>query len=174
MQQILYLLLFCYLLPLIGMIASAATSRLFQTDSSVVTMTAAISGTFLESVRTGLGTLLIPLIAAYAVELRVPSADIPLEKRRLIVFLVATFVLSFGLTGLVLSQQDRLTGYSQQVYDAFKTTSLFYTRELMGYISIAIVIARPSGGKDDSTARQVPSAPMPNGYDLSGPQGSTI
>src|SRR5581483_2808520 len=95
MQQILYFLLCCYLLPLAGMIASAVTSRLFQTDSSLVIAVAAISGTFLEGVRTGLATLLIPIITAFAVELRHPDDDIPLKKLRLIRFLFAAFILSF-------------------------------------------------------------------------------
>jgi hypothetical protein len=142
MQQILYLLLFCYLLPLIGMLASAVTSKLFQTDSALVTMTASVSGTFLESVRTGLATLLIPLITAYTVELRHPEDEIPPERKRLIRFLFAVFILSFGLNGVILSQGDRLVGYSAQVFDAFKNMSLFYTRELLGYISIAIVVAK--------------------------------
>lgn len=148
MQQILYLLLFCYLLPLMGMFASAVSSKLFQTDSSLVTMTASVSSTFLESVRTGLATLLIPLITAYAVELRHPDDDIPQEKQHLIRFLFAVFILSFGLNGVILSQQDRLVGYSPQVFDAFKNTSLFYTRELMSYISIVVVVAKtPRGHK---------------------------
>ncbi len=142
MQQILYFLLCCYLLPLAGMIASAVTSRLFQTDSSLVIAVAAISGTFLEGVRTGLATLLIPIITAFAVELRHPDDDIPLKKLRLIRFLFAAFILSFALNGVILSQQDRLVAYSPQVADAFKNTSLFYTHELVSYISITIVVAK--------------------------------
>jgi hypothetical protein len=145
MQLILYMTFVCYLLPLAGMIASAITSNMFQTDASLVTMTAAMSATFLESVRTGLGTLLIPLVTAYAVELRHPGDDIPREKKMFIVFLFTVFILSFGLNGIVLSNQVRLIEFSPQVLEAFKSTSILYTRELLGFISIAVVVTKMRG-----------------------------
>ena len=163
MQQILYLLLGCYLLPLAGMIASAITSKLFQTDSSLVMMVAAISDTFLGSIRTGLATILIPMITAYAVELRRPEDDVPLEKLRVIRLLFAAFVLSFALNGVILSQQDRLIAYSAQVAEAFKNTSVFYTHELLSYISIAIVVVKIRGPKgphrESRIFKRLPTSP---------------
>ncbi len=140
MQQILYLLLFCYLLPLLVMLASAVASQMFQTDAPSVMVTAALAATF-DSIRTGLGTLLIPVITAFAIELRHPSDAIPPKSKRLIVFLFTVFIVSFGLNGIIIAHQNRLTEYSPQVFEAFKNTSIFYTRELLGFISIVVVIA---------------------------------
>jgi len=147
MQPILYSLFLCYLLPLIAMLVSVVTSQLFQTDASLITTTAAISTTFLDSIRTGIGTLLIPLITAYSVQIRHRNENIPVQTKWLIRFLILVFILSFTLHGVIVAHQERLVEYSPQAFDVFKSTSLLYTKELLSYISVVIGISAKTMGK---------------------------
>src|ERR1051326_4552471 len=101
-----YLILGLYCLPLLGLLLAAAVSHGFETKSATVMLVNIVSQEFLRGTRETFGSIVVPLLTAFAVKSL--GADDRLPRRTAGIFLVlaALFVISAGAYGFVESRKD--------------------------------------------------------------------
>src|SRR5713226_2142132 len=111
MQYILYGVLGIYSLPLIGVAAAALFSGFFSHEIEFVYLVGAISNSYINLLRDSFGTMVVPLVTAFSIEVRSSGQIVPKRTKILFTYLVLMFLLSISFFGIVSIYEERLTKY---------------------------------------------------------------
>ncbi len=141
MQYILYVLLFIYGLPLIGIVLSAVWSGFFSSEVQLVYIVSAINQTQLSLLRDTFGSLIIPLVTAYSIKTISSGQNVPKETKQLFTVLIVLFLVSLIFYGIVVSYENHLSKYGMSIFQSFKDLTLTYTKETLTYIGLTLGIS---------------------------------
>lgn len=138
MYPFLYVLLSLYLLPLLAMVVATVLSDFFQTAPTTVGLAAALSAGFLTILRAAFATMLIPLITTYSMPTRNVAHALPQRTRKLLWFLTVWLTTSVLMYAVIDVYEPSIRSYGENTYEAFRSTSQLYVKELISYIMITL------------------------------------
>jgi len=140
MQYVLFGVLGVYTLPLFGIVLSIAVTQIFRVEALILYVVAAISSSYLGSLRDIFGSIIVPLVTAYSIPIRKDPKKLPAETLRLFVVLAALFVLSSISYGIVMASEPVVKTYGGSIFESFRDVTLTQTKEMLTYIALTIGI----------------------------------
>ncbi len=142
MQYILYLVLFTYALPLIGVIISAVLSNFFQVNDKSIYVASAISAINASSLRDIFGSIIVPLVTTYSIHIGPPGEEtkIPLATKSLFTVFIILFISSSIFYGIVVSNADSLKNYSEDIFNTFRNITAAHMKEALIYVAMTLGI----------------------------------
>jgi len=141
MIWIVWIVLALYALPLFGILFSLFVSDGFRVESSVVYVVGTIADEFLRELRVTFGTIVVPLLTAFAVKTVGADEKVPPRTMAIFLSLAALLVLSVIAFGLVTYSREPIIQHDKKVYDAFQSLTVAYSKEFLTYIALTIGIS---------------------------------
>lgn len=145
MAGIAWVILALYTLPLLGILFSLVVSEGFARESPAVYVVGSITEEFLQTLRDTFGSLMVPLLTAFAVKSVGADERVPRRTMAIFLALAALFVVSVVSVGLVKFYQEGITRHDPKVYEAFQSVTRAYAKEFLTYIALTIGISLRRG-----------------------------
>ena len=142
----LYPILVIYFLPVLVILGVAFETNLFKDDTRAIDFARIISSDFYDAFRVTLGSIFVPLITVYSVQITTTQSKLPPATIALFFILILLLLLTIVAVCLVELQSVTLLRYDKRdsagktisVYLNFKSTTTAYAKELLAYIAIAL------------------------------------
>ena len=148
MQIILYIVIAIYSLPLIGVVFSFFHSDAFSLQSQIIYIVESMATTHLSLIRDTLGTIFVPLLAAFSIKIRSSEEKVPYTTICLIVVLAVFIVVSAISFGVIKAYEKRLIQFGQTVFNSYRDISLSYVREYLIYFAMTLGVGIPKKKQD--------------------------
>ncbi len=141
MLWIVWIMLALYALPLISILVAIITSLSFRMESAAVIVAAAIAEDFSKNLRETFGSLVVPLLTAFAI--KHVGADEEVPPRTLAIFgtLAVMFLVSVLTHAFVTGNADFVKDYGQATFTAFSDVTASYSKEALTFIALTIGIS---------------------------------
>lgn len=150
MLLITYSLLGLYALPLAFILGAYYVSDGFELYSRTIYVADAISGTFFSLFRDTFGSIIMPLVTAYAVSTKDPNKEIPRQTLALFFTFVGLFLVVVLVYGLVKYSETDLQKFNENDENGklikdmpkiFFDITLTYAKEILAYIALILGIS---------------------------------
>ena len=137
-----YIVMGLYCLPLFGIMLCLVASHGFATPSWTVVLVDIVSREFLRGARDTFGSMIVPLLMAFAVKSLGPDDRVPGRTFALFLVLSVLFVLGVITSGLVEMKKDLLPQFSEEVTaDNLPSVARAYPKEILIYIAMTLGIS---------------------------------
>ena len=141
MVWIVWIILALYSLPLLGIPFSVIATNGFRDESVFVHIFGSIAVEFLQNLRDIFGSMIVPLLMAFAVRNIGANDQVPRRTMAIFATLAALFFVSVVSVGLVKTYEDGIKHHDPKVYEAFGSVTRSYSKELLTYIALTLGIS---------------------------------
>ena len=146
MLSVVVVVLGLYSLPLLGIVLSFIMSAGFTENSVTVSIASTIAIEFLQTLRDGFGTLLVPILTALVVHPTGADGRLPARTVTIFIGLAVLFLISVAAVGVASPDSvSYLKHYGDNVPDAFTKTARSYAKELLTYMALTLGISLKRG-----------------------------
>jgi hypothetical protein len=139
---IVWVVLLLYALPLISAFGALLATDVKQ-ESNAVYVVGTITKEFTGSLRETFGTIVVPLLTAFAIKSIDANGTVPI--RTLVIFLGISglFVISVITSGVLALKdyRDNISAHGPEIYQTLVAATQAYSKELLTYIALAIGIS---------------------------------
>jgi hypothetical protein len=140
MIWLVWVVLLLYSLPLLGIIFTWFASSGWTVKLEAVPIVGSISAEFVKNLRDAFGTIVVPLLTAFAIGKIGPDLRVPLRAFALFIGLAALFAGSLVMYAVVTSSKS-LQDYGKEIVASYTAITQAYPKEFLTYIAVIIGIS---------------------------------
>lgn len=145
MIWIAWIVLALYALPLFGIFASVVVSSGYTKESIVVYIVGSMAIEFLQNLRDAFGSLIVPLLTAFAVRPVGTGDRVPAQTMGIFAALAILFLASVTSVGLVQAYHEGIAHHDPKVLDAFQSITRSYAKEFLSFIALTLGVSLKRG-----------------------------